>query len=454
MIEQKPDAAGAIRPADLEAWQTRFDGCRRNRAVAPALARVGIAEASLDSAVYRRHPFSFSLETKHGEITNQKSTGRCWMFAALNTARVETMRRLDVETFEFSEAYAFFWDKLEKSNTFLEAILATLDEPRDGRLIAHLLSNPVQDGGQWDMFAGLLAKYGAVPKAVMPETFHSSNSGMLTSVLTTKLREYACRLRREHEAGSGIEDLRAAKDEMLYFVYQLLVKTLGEPPKQFDFAYRDRDKQYHRIEGITPQAFFRDYVGWELDEHISLINAPTDDKPYGRCYTVRFLASVHEGRPIRYINVPSEALKQAAIRALQDGKPVWFGCDVGKFLVRDAGIMDERAYLYEDTLGEGFSMTKAERLDYGESLLTHAMVFTGVDLDDGGRPVSWRVENSWGEKTGTKGFYSMSDAWFDEFNYQVMVERRYIDEEWLAALDEPVIELEPWDPMGALATLH
>ncbi|MDI9498717.1 MAG: C1 family peptidase [Bacillota bacterium] len=454
MTHRKPSPPTAIGPDRLAAWQARLASDPRARAVAGALARCGIAEASLDNQVFRRHPFVFSIETETGEITDQERSGRCWMFAALNTARVETMRRLNVETFEFSQNYTLFWDKLEKANYFLESILATLDEPLDGRLVAHLLQAPVQDGGQWDMFAGLLAKYGAVPKSLMPETFDSANTGQLVRVLTAKLREFACRLREGHAAGQSREDLAARKDDMLYYVYQLLVLTLGEPPSVVDFAWRDREKQHHRISGVSPQDFFQRYVGWKLDDCISLIHAPTADKPYGRCYTVKYLGSVHEGRPIRYINVPIEVLKESALRQLRDGHPVWFGCDVGKYLLRDSGIMDEQAFRYGETLGESFLMTKAQRLDYGESLLTHAMVFTGVDLDDAGRPLTWRVENSWGEKSGTKGFYSMSDGWFDEYNYQIMVDRRYIDAEWLAALEQPLVELEPWDPMGALALVR
>ncbi len=438
----------------IDRWQARFaqDPCAQ--ATAPAINKVGIDKASENPVVKTRHPYTFSLQTETGEITNQKSSGRCWMFAALNAARVETMKRLNVETFEYSQNYTLFWDKLEKSNVFLENILNTLDEPLDGRLVQHLLTDPIQDGGQWDMFAALLNKYGVVPKSLMPETFHSSNTGRMAWVLTSKLREYACLLREAHADGKSASQLASAKEEMLYFVYQLLVKCLGEPPRVFDFGYRDKDKNFHRLEKQTPQQFFKDYVGWQLEDCISLINAPTADKPYGRCYTVKCLASVQEGRPIRYINVPIEVLKESAIRSMQDGHPVWFGCDVGKFLLAEEGIMDHEAYLYETVLGEGLNMNKAQRLDYHQSLLTHAMLFTGVDLDSEGKPLTWRVENSWGEKAGQKGFYSMSDAWFDEYNYQIMVDRRYIDEKWLKALDEPVIELEPWDPMGALAELH
>lgn len=435
----------------LTNFKKRFDENRENQVIQGAIAKVGINTASIDNDVLRRHSFTFSDETKRGEITNQQASGRCWMFAALNTARVDTMNRLNVDTFEFSQNYTLFWDKLEKAHYFLDSILDTLDEAQDSRIIAHLLTDPVQDGGQWDMFSGILEKYGAVPKAVMPETFHSANTAVMNKILTSKLREFASVLREGHQNNETLEALTAKKEDMLYFIYNVLVKALGEIPETFTYDYRDKDNEFHRIADITPQEFFKKYVGWDLTNLVSLLNAPTADKPYGRAYTVKYLGTVKEAQPIRYINAPIEVLKEAAITSIKAGEPVWFGCDVGQMSIRDGGIMDEKSYQYDLTLGEGLNLTKAQRLDYGDSLLTHAMVFVGVNLDDEGKPLTWKVENSWGDKAGKKGIYSMSDKWFDEYNYQIAVDKKYIPEKWLKALDEPVIELEPWDPMGALA---
>lgn len=438
----------------LGQFKQEFESNPVNNATKNAMAKVGLNKSSIDNNLTRRHSFVFSDETKKGEITNQKSSGRCWMFAALNTARVDTMKKLNVKTFEFSQNYTLFWDKLEKSNYFLESIIETLDEPLNSRLVQHLLRDPIQDGGQWDMFSGLLEKYGAVPKSVMPETYHSSNTRELNQLLTAKLRDFAAKLREAYSNGQTVEDLKTQKETYLSFVYSLLTKTLGEVPETFSYGYRDEKETFHRISDITPQDFFEKYVDWDLDERISLINAPTDDKPYGKAYTVKYLGTVKEGRAINYVNAPIDILKKAAIASIKDGEPVWFGCDVGQMLDREAGIMDDKAYDYEATLGENVELTKAQRLDYGESLLTHAMVFVGVDLDDDGNPVKWKVENSWGDKSGDKGIYSMSDKWFDEYNYQVAVKRKYIEEKWLKALDEPVVELEPWDPMGSLALVQ
>ncbi len=435
----------------LEQFKKDYEANPVNKAVAGAIAHTGLEEASFNNDVMRVHNFYFSNETERGKMTNQKSSGRCWMFAALNTARVDTIKKLNLKTFEFSQNYFLFWDKLEKSNYFLESILETLDQPREGRLIAYLLTDPVADGGQWDMFSGLLEKYGAVPKDVMPETFHSSNTRDFVGLLTRQLRKYAQLLRTGHENGESLSALRAKKESYLSQVYSLLVKCLGEPPVKFDFEYRDKDKNFHKDENLTPQEFFKKYVGWDLSQKVSLINAPTADKPYGKVYTVKYLGTIKEAAPIRYINVPIEVIKKAAVKAILAGDPVWFGSDVRQYLNVENGILDTDLYNYDLTAGPFPAFTKAERLDYGESQLTHAMVFTGVDLDADQKPIKWQVENSWGDEKGKKGMFSMTDAWFDEYTYQIMIDKKYVEAEWLKALDEPVVELEPWDPMGALA---
>lgn len=437
----------------LESFEKDYKKDPVNEAVATAIAKVGINEASFKTEVRRKHNFCFSEETKRGEITNQKKSGRCWMFSSLNAARVKVMEKCNLETFEFSQNYTLFWDKLEKSNYFLESILETLDEPLNGRLLAHLLANPIQDGGQWDMFAGLLKKYGVVPKDMMPETFHSSETAFMVMEMTHRLRKYANILRDGHKNGKSIETLRKEKEGFLSSIYNFLVKALGEPPKVFDFEYRDKDKKFHKVEGLTPVKFFHDFVGWDLNEKISLINAPTKDKPFGKAYTVKFLGTVKEAEPIHYINVPIEVLKKAAIASIKAGDPVWFGCDMGPYIDRKEGIMDMDIYSFSKTLGTLPTFTKEERLDYGDSLLTHAMVLTGVDLDAKGNPIKWQVENSWGDELGKKGIFSMSDAWFDEYTYQIMVEKKFVEKKWLDALKEPLVPLEPWDPMGALALM-
>ena len=427
---------------------------KSNYATALAMNAVtanGIGKASTDIEALKQNVHEYSVLLKTGEITSQNQSGRCWMFAALNAMRFGLIKKYNLENYEFSQAYPLFWDKLEKSNYFLENILATLDEETGSRIVAFLLTAPLNDGGQFDMFAGLVEKYGVVPKSAMPETVCSSATAEMDKYLTLKLREYACKLRGDYRRGESLESLRAQKEDMLSTIYRMLTICLGFPPEKVDFIVRDKDNNLIREEGLSPHEFYDKYVGWDLRDYVSLINAPTGDKPYGQAYTVRFLGSVHEARPVRYLNLPVDELKKAAIRQMQDGEPVWFGCDVGQRHVRELGIMDTRSIAVDKLFGTGFPMTKEERLDYGESLMTHAMVLQGVHLDAEGKPVRWRVENSWGKDRGKDGYYLMSDDWFSEYTYQVVVHKKYLSPEQLAQYEGEMKVLEPWDPMGSLA---
>lgn len=435
----------------LEQAAQNFEASPRNRVAMNATVSAGIRQAAANCQAPRSSRHSFSISLKQGEITNQKQSGRCWMFAALNTMRFQVMKKLNLETFELSQAYPLFYDKLEKSNYFLENILKTLEEPTEGRLMSFLLMAPLGDGGQWDMFVGLVEKYGVVPKEAMPESVSSSATADLSSYMTEKLREDACVLRTAYQNGASMEALREKKEAMLEEIYRMLCIALGTPPEKFTFEVRDKDEKFIRDVDITPQAFYKKYVGMNLGDYVSLINAPTADKPFYHTYTVKFLGSVLEGRPVKYLNLPAEELKAAAIAQLKDGEPVWFGCDVGKRSLRDGGIMDLGVLDVEGLFDVSFGMTKAQRLDYGQSLMTHAMVLQGVNLDENGKPNRWRVENSWGKEPGKDGYYVMTDDWFTEYTYQVVVNKKYLTAEQLKQWEQDPKELEPWDPMGSLA---
>jgi bleomycin hydrolase len=294
-------------------------------------------------------------------------------------------------------------------------------------------------------------KYGVVPKSVMPETESSSNSRPMNAMLVARLREDAKILREMGEQGASVEALRDRKEEMMEVFYRMLSIHLGEPPSSFLWEWRDKDEAFHRHGEITPTAFFETYVGTDLDDKVCLINAPTDDKPFEKLYTVQYLGNVVDGEIVRYLNVDVNTLKQAAVDMIKDGKAVWFGCDVGKSLERDLGIMDPDIYDYPLVYGAEFELDKAGRLDYGQSRMTHAMVLTGVDLDEDGRPTKWRVENSWGTELGDEGYMLMSDAWFDQFVYELTVDKAYVSPRLLEVLDTEAVVLPPWDPMGALA---
>ncbi|MCI8638840.1 MAG: C1 family peptidase [Coprococcus sp.] len=440
-----------ITSENLKAFESAFDADRANQVAMNAVVNNGIHNSSRNSRALQDNPYVFSVSLKQGKITNQKESGRCWMFAALNVMRFKAMHDLNVKTFELSQAYPLFYDKLEKSNYFLNSVLETLDEPVGGRLISYLLQMPVNDGGQWDMFCNLVKKYGVVPISAYPETNLSSATREMNIYLTEKLREDACILRKHHAQGAKMEELQSLRTQMMEEIYRFLCICLGKPPKTFDFEYQDKEDGFHRDCGLTPHAFFEKYIHMNLDDYVSLINAPTADKPYSRSYTVKFLGNVKEGKKVRYLNLEIGELKKAAIAQMQDGNPVWFGCDVGKRSDRESGVMDLDTFRLEELLNTTFTMNKAERLDYGQSLMTHAMVFQGVNLDKNGAPNRWRVENSWGKEAGTEGYYVMTDRWFDEYIYQVVVNKKYLSDEQIQAYESEPIELEPWDPMGSLA---
>ena len=448
------DKNTCVTPDDLAVFQATFHTDRANIIAKNAVSSVGIRAAARTPEGIAANAMSWDLEVSTGERTDQKRSGRCWMFASLNTYRYRTMKKYNLKSFEFSEAYPLFFDKLEKSNWFLENILDTLDEPLSGRLMAYLLSDPISDGGQWDMFRALTKKYGAVPKEAMPETACSSNTRELDKYLTRYLRSCAKLLRDSAEAGVRGDLMVAMKKHMMDEVYHLLVTCLGEPPVSFDVRLRDKDDKVVLSGTFTPQEFFAEAVGMELDDYISLISAPTADKPFGHTYTVSRLGNVVEAGGVRYLNLAPQRLKEVAIAQLRDELPVWFGCDVDQSYVREEGIMD-RAALDIDTLF-GFPvetcLNKADRLDYGESMMTHAMVLEGVRFDTDGKPELWKVENSWGKDHARDGFNTLADEWFDEYVYQVVVDKKYLTDEERAVYDteEPTV-LEPWDPMGSLA---
>ncbi len=327
----------------------------------------------------------FSLDLTKDKVSDQKASGRCWMFAALNTFRHKMIAGFQLEDFELSQAHTFFWDKYEKSNWFLEQVLATADQELTSRKVKFLLDTPQQDGGQWDMVVSLFEKYGVVPKSVYPESISSSNSRELNQILNKLLRQDAQILRELVVEGADLAELQAKKEELLQEVFNFLAMNLGLPPRQFDFSYRDKDNNFHSESGLTPQAFFKKYVDLKLDDYVSIINAPTADKPYGQSYTVEMLGNVVGSKPVRYLNVEMDRLKELAIAQMQAGETVWFGSDVGQSSNRKAGIMADSMYDFTSSMDIQLTQDKAGRLDYSESLMTHAMVLTGVDLDENGK---------------------------------------------------------------------
>ena len=408
--------------------------------------------ASLEkrSAAVENTPI-FSLDLTKDKVSDQKASGRCWMFAALNTFRHKMIAGFQLEDFELSQAHTFFWDKYEKSNWFLEQVIATADQELTSRKVKFLLDTPQQDGGQWDMVVALFEKYGVVPKSVYPESISSSNSRELNQILNKLLRQDAQILRELVAEGANSAELQAKKEELLQEVFNFLAMNLGLPPRQFDFSYRDKDNHFHSESGLTPLTFYQKYVDLKLADYVSIINAPTADKPYGRSYTVEMLGNVVGSKPVRYLNVEMGRLKELAIAQMQAGETVWFGSDVAQSSNRKAGVMAEGMHDFTASMDIRLTQDKAGRLDYSESLMTHAMVLTGVDLDENDKAKKWKVENSWGEKVGNKGYFVASDAWMDEYTYQIVVRKEFLTAAELAAYEAEPLVLSPWDPMGALA---
>ena len=417
-----------------------------------AAVRGDVMDLALDWEAFRRIDHTFSdIVTGQMKVTNQKSSGRCWGFAGLNLFRIYLGRKYNLKKFEFSQNYFIFCDKLEKSNYFLENIIKTADKPLDGRLVMHLLTDPIQDGGQWHMFVNLIEKYGVLPQTEMPESFQSSQSMRMNRMITRKLRGFAKDLRAAYEKGADTKKLRVMKDDMLRTIYQMLTISLGSPPDKFEWQIRDKDKKFHRFEKLNPKQFYKEHVGLDLNDYVCLINCPMSDKSYNEIYTVDYLGNVVEGSIIRYLNLPSKRLKEVAAASIKDDHPVWFGCDVGKHFHRNLGVMDMDIFDFELFYSTDFPMTKTDRLEFGDSQMTHAMLFTGVDLDGRGHPRKWQVENSWGEKRSDKGYDIMTDSWFDEYNYEVVVYKDYITKDEFSVYQKDPVVLPPWDPMGALA---
>lgn len=432
----------------IGSYRARYHEDETAKVYAAALSSTEFESVTYDAQAGAGLYNHFSIDLHLSGVTNQKRSGRCWLFASMNVFRERVAKKCNMDRIELSGAYLAFWDKFEKLNFFLEAGIDTADAKPGDRTLDWITAG-IGDGGQWDMMVSVVDKYGIVPFEVMPDNAQSTDTRKHWSLLNSRLRRDITELRRI-TAASGEEAARARKEEMLADYFRALCILYGEPPERFDFVYEDKDKKFHADRGLTPVDFYEKYVGLDLHDYASIINSPTDDKPYDRSYTVKYLGSTVESA-VRYLNLPMEEIERLAVEQLKSGEPVWFGSDAGKYGNRKAGVWDPDSFTAEKLLGLDTTMSKADRLDYNDSRMNHAMVITGVNLDEEGRPDRWKIENSWGEDSGIKGYYIGSEKWFREFVYQIVINKKFLSEEQITAYEAEPVVLEPWDPMGALA---
>ena len=383
-----------------------------NKVAQNAVTNVQLPDLTLDRNLVQNMDSSFSTKLDDWKVTAQMKSGRCWLFATLNLFRVGAMKKMNLKNFEFSQAHIHFWDKFERANHLLEAMIETADRPVDDRTIHFLLSDPIGDGGQWNMAMNLIRKHGLVPKSAYPESNTSSATRWMNTELKNILRSSACEIRAILEGGGTEDEAREHKEKRIADIWKMLCIHLGTPPKTFDWQWRDKDDEFHRKGRMTPQQFAAEYVDIEWEDYVCIVNDPRNE--YYRTYTIDFLQNVAGGPPVVYLNVSSKEMKAVTQRLLEDGMPVWMGCDVGKEMDRKKGLWDADLFDVEGLYGVEYGMDKADRLRHNQTMMTHAMLFTGVDVVNG-RARRWRVENSWGGETGQKGYYTMNDSWYDQY---------------------------------------
>ena len=425
-----------------------FDAESSNKVAQNAVTNVKLPDLTLNRDLVQDIDDSFSTKLDDWKVTAQMRSGRCWLFATLNLLRVGAMKKMKLKNFEFSQAHIHFWDKFERANHLLEAIIETSDRPVDDRTIHFLLSDPIGDGGQWNMAMNLIRKYGLVPKSAYPESDSSSATRWMNAELKNILRSSACEIRAIVDGGGSIDEARAHKEKRIADIWNMLCIHLGTPPKTFNWQWRDKDNEFHRKGRMTPQQFAAEFVDIDWEDYVCIVNDPRNE--YYQTYTIDFLQNVAGGPPVVYLNVPSKEMKAITQKLLEDGIPVWMGCDVGKEMDRKRGLWDADLFDVEGLYGVEYGMDKADRLRHNQTMMTHAMLFTGVDVVNG-RPRRWRVENSWGDKTGQKGYYTMNDSWYDQYMFEIAAPTSYLNEKMQAGLEAEPVVLPAWDPMGSLA---
>ena len=433
-----------LTPDEIANFQKDYYQNARNKVAEMATVTNGVQNASFNTEKLRNLTRTFSIEIPTDAVTNQKQSGRCWLFAALNVLRHEFAKQNKAKNFMLSQGYLFFWDRIERANIFFNHILETADKPVDDRTVHYYLQAPDTDGGQWHMAVSLIKKYGVVPDYAYGESFTANNTAAFNSALNMKLREDGLILRKLAKDGKD-DEIKEKRAEFLSEVYRMAVIAFGEPTQKFDLEFKDDDGKYHFDGDLTPKDFFNNYFTDDLDDYVVLFNAP--DHEFDKLYALPFEDNVEGGTPVEFLNTEIDNLKDAAIKQLEAGETLWFGCDVGKQSDRQKGIMTDNLYQTDTLFDIETKLDKKQRLITGASGSTHAMTLVGVDVVDG-KPRQWKVENSWGNKVGKNGYFVMTDDWFDQYLFKVVVKKKYLPKKLVELAEGKATPVACWDSMG------
>ena len=438
---------GGISPQMMERLRANYTNAPADRALRNALNATSIDKLAANAEARPANTDHMTYRVKSRGITDQKSSGRCWLFTGLNVLRSQMMAKNNLGELKLSQNYNFFYDQLEKANLFLQAIIETAKEPMDSRRVEWLFKNPLSDGGQYTGLSDNITKYGVVPAEIMPETFSSNSTSRLSNLVSLKLREDGLKLRSMIASGAKAKQIDETREKMLGEIYRMLALTLGVPPTQFTWTRRDAKGNTVDTRTYTPQEFYREYAGNNLkDDYVMLMNDPT--RPYHALYEIDLDRHAYDGQNWTYINLPMEEIKEMAIASLKDSTMMYFSCDVGKFFDREKGVLDVDNFDYESLFGTTFGMNKADRIRTGAAASSHAMTLVGVDLDKAGKPQRWLIENSWGPGANG-GHLIMTDPWMDEYMFRLVVNRKYVPAKILDILKQKPTVLPAWDPMFA-----
>ncbi|MBO4561137.1 MAG: C1 family peptidase [Bacteroidaceae bacterium] len=432
---------GGISADMLSRIRKGYSDTPAEKAVKNALAGQSISTLAVNAENLAMIDTHFSNKVEVKGITNQKSSGRCWLFTGLNVLRAKMISEHNLGEFEFSQNYCSFYDLLEKSNLFLQAVIDTRSKPFDDREVDWLFKNPIGDGGQFTGVSNLIMKYGVVPKDVMPETYQSNNTADMRSILSLKLRQFGLELRELKPA-----DAAKRKEAMLTEIYGILVKCLGVPPTEFEWTRYDSKGKFVSRKTYTPKGFYDEFIGQDLENnYVMIMNDPV--REYYKTYEIEYDRHVYDGDNWVYVNLPIEKIKEMAIASIKDNTALYFSCDVRKYLDSTKGTLDLANMDYESLFDTTLPMDKKQRIQTYASGSSHAMTLMAVDLDDQGAPRKWMVENSWGNTSGYKGFLIMTDEWFNEYMFRLVVEKKYVPADVLELLKKKPVKLPAWDPM-------